>query len=240
VEVAENIATLDHITHGRLILGVAIGYREAELDTIGLTRKDRAPKLEESIEVMKRLWSGEEVTFAGRYVKLTKARMGFTPYQKPHPPIEMGAQSAGATKRAARITDGVFFGPQVAWTDIQGLAELYRQTRREAGHGAVGILGASRSLMVGKSKEDAAQTARQYLEKTFHMYRTWEMQESSGLENWTVHGSPKDCVETLLRARDEMGLNRVGFTIYSLPRSPQARIEYLQMIAEDIVGKVTM
>ena len=58
------------------------------------------------------------------------------------------------------------------------------------------------------------------------------------LEDWTVDGSPSDCVETILRARDEIGLNRIGFTIYSLPPSPQARIEYLQMIAEDIVGKV--
>jgi alkanesulfonate monooxygenase SsuD/methylene tetrahydromethanopterin reductase-like flavin-dependent oxidoreductase (luciferase family) len=248
VEVAENVATLDHITHGRLLLGVAIGYREKELETIGLSRRDRAPKLEESIQLMKQLWSGEEVTFQGKYVNVTKGRMGFTPYQKPHPPIEMGAQSEGATRRAARISDGVFFGPQVAWKDIEKLADVYRQERQEAGHAALGILGASRSLMVGKSKEDAAQTARQYLEKTFRMYRTWEMQESSmvplqlgfdrPLDDWTVHGSPQDCVETLLRARDEMGLNRIGFTIYSLPRAPQARIEYLQMIAEEIIRKV--
>ena len=252
VEVAENVATLDHITHGRLLLGVAIGYREKELETVGLGRKDRAPKLEESIHLLKQLWSGEEVTFQGKYAKVTKGRMGFTPYQKPHPPIEMGAQSEGATKRAARISDGVFFGPQVAWGDIRKLADVYRQARQEAGHADVGILGASRSLMVGKSKEDAAQTARQYLEKTFNMYRTWEMQEASPtstmvplqlgfdkpLDDWTVHGSPRDCVETLLRARDEVGLNRIGFTIYSLPRAPQARIEYLQMIAEEIVRKV--
>jgi hypothetical protein len=47
VHVAENVATLDHITHGRLDLGVAIGYREKELEAAGLTRKDRVPKLEE-------------------------------------------------------------------------------------------------------------------------------------------------------------------------------------------------
>jgi alkanesulfonate monooxygenase SsuD/methylene tetrahydromethanopterin reductase-like flavin-dependent oxidoreductase (luciferase family) len=248
VEVAENVATLDHITHGRLLLGVAIGYREKELETVGLGRKDRAPKLEESILLMKRLWAGEEVTFEGKYAKVTKGRMGFTPYQKPHPPIEVGAQSEAATKRAARITDGVFFGPQVSWQDVGRLAGVYRQARQETGQAELGILGASRSLMVGKSKEDAAETARQYLEKTFNMYRTWEMQESSmvplqlgfdrPLDDWTVHGSPQDCVETLLRARDEIGLNRVGVTIYSLPRSPQARIEYLQMIAEEIVRKV--
>jgi len=110
VETAENVATLDHITHGRLDVGVAIGYREKELEVAGLARKDRVAKLEESLALMKRLWAGEAVTFQGGYTKVTTGRMGFTPYQKPHPPLEMGAQSVGATQRAARITDGVFSG----------------------------------------------------------------------------------------------------------------------------------
>src|SRR5579883_291922 len=247
VDIAENVATLDHITHGRLILGMSIGYREQELAVAGLTRKDRVPKLEESVELMKRLWSGEEVTFEGKYTKVEKGRMGFTPYQKPHPLLEMGAQSEGATKRAARITDGVFFGPQAPWEYCAKLADLYRATRQELGKD-LGMLGASRSLMVAGSKEEARKTAEQYLEKTFNMYKTWSMQESNmaelqlssdiPLDDWAVHGSPADCVEKILYARDEPGLNRIGFTIYSLPRSPQARIEYLQMIAEDIVAKV--
>lgn len=59
------------------------------------------------------------------------------------------------------------------------------------------------------------------------------------LDDWTVYGSPAECVEALLRARDDIGLSGVGFTIYSLPPDPVARIEYLQMIAEDIVARVT-
>src|SRR5262247_2628559 len=108
VETAENVATLDHIAHGRLDVDVAIGYREKELETARLARKDRVAKLEESLTLMKRLWAGEEVTFEGDFTKVTAGRLGFTPYQKPHPPLEMGAQSVGATRRAARITDGVF------------------------------------------------------------------------------------------------------------------------------------
>src|SRR5436305_11645035 len=76
VDVAENVATLDHICHGRLDVGVAIGYREKELEAAGRTRRDRVPKLEESLLLMKLLWSGEAVTFRGRYVQLTVARMG--------------------------------------------------------------------------------------------------------------------------------------------------------------------
>jgi len=57
------------------------------------------------------------------------------------------------------------------------------------------------------------------------------------LDDWTINGSPRDCVETILRGCD-MGLDRIGFSIYSLPREPAARIEYLQMIAEQILRPV--
>jgi alkanesulfonate monooxygenase SsuD/methylene tetrahydromethanopterin reductase-like flavin-dependent oxidoreductase (luciferase family) len=248
VEVAENIATLDHLTHGRLTLGVAIGYRDEELQSVGLTRRDRVAKFEESLQVMKRLWAGEEVTFAGQYITLTGARMGFLPYQKPHPPIEFGAQSQGAVQRAARLADGVFLGPQVAWYDIQELVGVYKQARQEAGHRDMGMLGASRSLIVGRDKADAAARARDYLAKTFANYKRWRMQESTmvplqldfdvGLDAWTIHGSPQDCLDTIRWARDEIGLEYIGFTIYSLPTEVQARIDYLQMIAEEIVSKV--
>ena len=243
VEVAENVATLDHICHGRLDVGVAIGYREKELEAVGLARSDRTAKLEESIDVMKRLWTGQEVAFSGRYVKVA-GRMGFPPYQTPHPPLEMGAQSEGATRRAARITDGVFFGPQVAWRDVAKLAAVFREERASSGAGTPGFVGASRSLIVGADKAAAAAAAKSYLERTFTMYRTWEMQERSmvplqlgfeaSLDDWTVNGSPRDCVETIARAR-EMGLERIGFTIYSLPREARARIDYLQMIADDVL-----
>jgi len=247
VETAENIATLDHISHGRLDVGIAIGYRERELEAAGLARKDRAPKLEESLGLVKRLWSGETVTFHGVYTRVTEGRMGFTPYQTPHPPLEMGAQSEGATRRAARLTDGVFFGPQVAWRDIGKLAGVFREARVEAGAATPGSVGASRSLIVGASREAAAAAAREYLERTFAMYRAWEMQErtmaslqlsfDAPLEDWTVHGSPRDCVEVLERAM-AMRLDKIGFTIYSLPREVQARIDYMQMIAEEILRPV--
>jgi alkanesulfonate monooxygenase SsuD/methylene tetrahydromethanopterin reductase-like flavin-dependent oxidoreductase (luciferase family) len=245
VEVAENVATLDHISHGRVDVGVAIGYRETELATVGLGRKDRVPKLEESLRLMKLLWSGDEVDVKGAYTVAT-GRMGFRPYQTPHPPLEMGAQSVGAAQRAARLTDGVFFGPQVAWTDIERLAGVFRQTR-SAEHLPPGTVSASRSLIVGKDKAAAAAAAKAYLEKTFTMYRTWQMQEASmvelqlspetSLDAWTVNGSPADCVEAIHQA-GKRGLEGIGFTIYSLPREAQARIEYLQMIAEDILRPV--
>src|SRR2546427_1344021 len=85
---------------------------------------------------MKRLWRGEDVTFEGTYTKLTGARMGFTPCQRPHPPLEMGAQSTGATRRAARLVDAVFFGPQVSWADV-GPREDRKSTRLNSSHSQI-------------------------------------------------------------------------------------------------------
>jgi alkanesulfonate monooxygenase SsuD/methylene tetrahydromethanopterin reductase-like flavin-dependent oxidoreductase (luciferase family) len=248
VEVAENVATLDHISHGRLDVGVAIGYRELELGVAGLARSDRVPKLEESLDLMKRLWRGEEVTFKGRYTQVEGGRLGFVPHQKPHPPLEMGAQSEGATRRAARLTDGVFFGPQLGWSDVARFGAMFREERAAAGAATAGYVGASRSLIVGPTRQAAAAAARGHLEKTFTMYRRWRMQEptmgrlqldfEARLDDWTIHGSPRDCVETIERART-LGLDRIGFTIYSLPPDVRARIEHLQMIAEQIVAPVS-
>jgi alkanesulfonate monooxygenase SsuD/methylene tetrahydromethanopterin reductase-like flavin-dependent oxidoreductase (luciferase family) len=242
VDVAENVATLDHITHGRLDLGVAIGYRETELAAAGLGRKDRVPKLEESLALMKQLWRGEEVTFEGVYATVTGARLGLIPYQRPHPPLEMGAQSVGATRRAARLADAVFFGPQVAWADVKRLVTVYREAR--AAMKTPGVADASRSLILGASKEAARAAARTYLERTFAMYRGWQMQEpgmvelqlgfESSLDDWTINGSPAECREAIERAH-AMGLDGIGLTIYSLPREAAARIDYLAMIADELV-----
>jgi alkanesulfonate monooxygenase SsuD/methylene tetrahydromethanopterin reductase-like flavin-dependent oxidoreductase (luciferase family) len=202
----------------------------------------------EALTLIKRLWTEDDVTFTGNFFSVHAATCTIRPVQKPHPPIVMGCQSERATARAARLTDGVFFGPQVGWADIGKLADIYRQARAEAGQPTPGVLGASRALLLGKDQEDAARIGRAYLERTFANYRAWEMQEATmvplalsfdrPLQDWTVHGSTADCVETLLRAREETGLTDISFTMYNLPRELPARLEYLERVSAEILQKV--
>src|SRR5439155_24586397 len=162
----------------------------------GPGRKDRVPKLEGSLAGMKRLWAGEEVTYEGTYIRMAGARLGFGPCQRPHPPLGMGAQSVGATQRAARLVDAVFFGPQVAWADVEKLVSVYRGARGP--RATPGVAYASRSLIVGASKQAARAAARAHLERTFAMYRRRQTQEPTMLplqldldkrpHDWTVNG----------------------------------------------------
>ena len=65
MDVAYNVATLDHIAEGRLDLGIGLEYHPQELEPSGITRSDRVPKFEESVELLKKFWSGEPVLHRG-------------------------------------------------------------------------------------------------------------------------------------------------------------------------------
>src|SRR5579884_3208132 len=105
VELADMAATLDHITHGRFILGLGLGYREIEYKAFGLTRAMAPAIFDERLAVLKRLWSEEEITYQGHGFTLEKATCTLRPVQRPHPPIWIGANTEGAIRRAAMHGD---------------------------------------------------------------------------------------------------------------------------------------
>ena len=105
VEVAEQFATVDIICGGRLIFGVGIGPANASWEAFSLDPGHRVGRFEESLHLIKRLWTGEEVTHRGRHYSLHGARCTVNPLQTPHPPIWIGAMDPRAVRRAARLAD---------------------------------------------------------------------------------------------------------------------------------------
>ena len=161
VDLAEQTVTLDHISNGRFVLGVGIGYRIAELSAFGTNRRDRVSRFEESLELMKLLWSGEEVNFDGKHWQVQNAKLGLTPVQKPHPPIWVAAQSRGAVRRAAALADRVVLGPQPGWNDVGTLTRQYKEALDELGKDSAGRIGAHRSIAIaGTGKRPSPRPGR--------------------------------------------------------------------------------
>ncbi|NIO10409.1 MAG: LLM class flavin-dependent oxidoreductase [Deltaproteobacteria bacterium] len=246
LQVAEDAATLDHVSKGRFVLGVGLGYRDTELEAVGATRKDRVPRLTESIRLMKELWTGEEIDFEGKYWTVHKAKMGFVSLQKPHPPIWMACQSEGAVRRAARIANACYLAPQIGFNDLDKLISIYRDERARTNQDQ-GRITISRGVSFASSRQAAIQEAQEAAESSYRTYRTWNMQENamvkinidadSQVGDWAVAGGPDDCVEGFRRLADK-GVSYVNMTMLNLPKAFGARKDFLQRFADNVIRRV--
>src|SRR5262245_28870397 len=133
VQLAKSLATLDQLSGGRLIVGVGLGGRPELYPPMGLTPEHRVGRFTEGLEVMRRLWTEDRVTFRGRFWTLDGAAISPRPVQTPHPPLWFGGQHPEALRRAVRHGDG-FIGAGSASTDaFRAQVEHLRRFLAEAG-----------------------------------------------------------------------------------------------------------
>jgi probable F420-dependent oxidoreductase len=109
--VAKQAAEVDLLTRGRFRLGVGLGWNAVEYEALGTTFSNRGRRIEEQVELMRRLWTEQTVTYDGTYEHVTGAGLAPMPVQRPIP-IWFGGQSELAYQRIGRLADGWF--PQVA------------------------------------------------------------------------------------------------------------------------------
>jgi alkanesulfonate monooxygenase SsuD/methylene tetrahydromethanopterin reductase-like flavin-dependent oxidoreductase (luciferase family) len=128
VLLAEEIATLDVVTEGRLDFGVGLGYRKEEFDMLGIPHRERAPRLDEMLELLPLLWTQDEVTFSGRFWQLEGVRPHIRPVQDPHPPIWVGANAEPGVRRAGRFGDAYACPPKAS---VDEVARRFRIVQEE-------------------------------------------------------------------------------------------------------------
>lgn len=128
VVAAKQIATLDHMSGGRTLLGIGVGWMKEEFDAIGVPFDDRGRRTDEYIAVMRELWTADRPTFHGEFVNFDDT------YCRPQPaqasvPIIVGGDTKIAARRAGRLGDGYF----PARGAPQELLDLARRTAEEHG-----------------------------------------------------------------------------------------------------------
>ena len=106
IDIARRVSTLDTISGGRFDFGVGLGWYHKEFEFLGIPFNQRASRTDESLQVIKRLWTEPSVTHEGKYYKFSDFPLEPKPVQKPHPPIWIGGSSDAALRRTVRIGDG--------------------------------------------------------------------------------------------------------------------------------------
>ena len=147
---AKAVATLDVLSGGRVIVGVATGWLAEEFEMLGVPLRERGARMDEYLDVLHALWTEERVTFRGRFVRLDAAAFFPKPVQRPHPPIWIGGASAAAFARIARLGAGWIAPPPrdlaALAADVARLRGLVETRGRDPASIAIASGGGARSV----------------------------------------------------------------------------------------------
>ena len=133
VHLAKSLSSLDHLSGGRLDVGVGLGGNPRIYPAFGISPERRAARFAESIRVMKQLWTEPRVTFRGDFWQLDNASMEPKPLQKPHPPIWFGAHHPNALRRAVELGDAFMGAGSLATSGFADEMKLLRGMLEDAG-----------------------------------------------------------------------------------------------------------
>jgi probable F420-dependent oxidoreductase len=142
IVLAKELAGIDVLSKGRLLVGVGVGYVEGEFEALGIPYAERGPRTTEHIEVLRTLWTQEKPAFDGRFTSFSGIQSRPLPVQKPHPPIHVGGMSPPALRRAVAQGNGWYgFFQDLSATArmLEALAVTARQIERPAALGRLEI-----------------------------------------------------------------------------------------------------
>ena len=168
IDIAEQVAMVDELSDGRVMLGVAIGYRPYEFEQQGLVYKERVSRFEEGIAVLRAAWSDEPVHFEGRHFTVRGANVTPKPVQQDGPPIFIGAQVDAAIDRAARLGDGWLTDNIESAAMLAPKIARFREQSRAAGRAGTVVL--NRKMGIDRDK---GRLEREWLPPILDVYREY-------------------------------------------------------------------
>lgn len=225
VALAKQLSSMDQLSGGRLLMGMASGWYKREFDAMGIPFEKRGKIMDENLDLVRRLWT--EVSVTGQYTNYapSKAVMYPKPVQE-HVPILIGGYAERVLKRAAEVGDGwltYFYTPEgfaKSWTKIQNFA-------KEAGKDPDKLLNASQlPIMIGPSKEAVKDEMMDWLNKE------WDFPEHSDCtRDSAIMGSVDECVAQL-KQHQAVGVQKIIFVPYKY------RMDQIEIIAKEIIPRL--
>ncbi len=223
---AKTLATLDHISRGRLVLGMAAGWYEREFEACGIPFRKRGAIFVQHVQILKRLWTEEHVDGTVDGYTFQRAAMLPKPVQRPRPPMLFGGYVDAVLRRIVRHGDG--------WLTYFYTAESFRKTWRkildlaaEQGRDPGELRNAHQlPIYVARSYEEADRGIREFIGQYFDV-APW----SESTADSAIRGTPEQCAEQLA-AHIDAGLEHIVFVPY------QYSLDQLDVIARDIIPRL--
>lgn len=126
ITTAKTVATLDHFSNGRVLLGIGAGWNREEMENHGTAYVSRFRKMEEQMQALQRIWTQDEAQFHGHYVDFDPIWSWPKPKQQPHPPLILGGETDHTLKRIVQYGDGWLPRAREPQRVLDGMAQLER------------------------------------------------------------------------------------------------------------------
>jgi alkanesulfonate monooxygenase SsuD/methylene tetrahydromethanopterin reductase-like flavin-dependent oxidoreductase (luciferase family) len=239
IHVAERMANLDRLTDGRTMFGLAVGYRERELESFGVPMDKRGSWFAETVEVLKRLLRGDRFDHAGDAYSFEDGFIAPTPVQEPHPPLLGGGGGSVALKRAAYRCDG-FTASSDPPGQLTETLEQYRTTVDEAGGDPTE---ATVAVMLNGYVAESTETARDALDPSLFdlldKYAEWgnphaERPSWEDVADEIVAGPPAQVTERLA-AYEELGVDHVFFRLQFPGMNQETALAGIEQLGTEVL-----
>jgi alkanesulfonate monooxygenase SsuD/methylene tetrahydromethanopterin reductase-like flavin-dependent oxidoreductase (luciferase family) len=247
VDFAEQLATLDVISGGRLIVGVGLGYRDAENAALGLDPRRRVGRFVEALQVVERLWSGEPVSHRGPHFTLNDVRISMPPAQRPRPPIWLAANTDPGVIRAARLGDAWLMNPHTTGAALQRQLAVFHDTRRAAGRPAAREVPLIRECCVAPTVAEALAAGGPFLDAKYGAYRSWEQDKAlPDDDQWSARfdelardrfllGDPGRVREEIERYRAQLGITTLIVRVQWPGMAQEAVLRSIRLLGEQVL-----
>lgn len=249
VEIAEQIGTLSHLVDG-IQVGVGAGYIDHEFRNFGVPKSTRVGRLIESIEVLNRLWTEENVSYDGEFYSLEDATISARPETKPE--LWYGAHAPVAVRRAARIADRWITVPQNTLSELAERKTEYDEIRADTDKPtSVPML---REGYVAPTTEEAFDRSIDSFQHKYSKYLERELGESSleitedsvtsregfeeYVENRFVIGSPEEICAQIEQYDDELDLSHFLFRVRRPGMDHQDAIDAIELFGDEVIPNV--
>ena len=133
VVLAKSLTTVDHVSEGRLDVGLGLGWMPEEYEAVGATFQARGSRLDDFLCCLKAVWADEVVEYNGDFYRVPPSRIEPKPLQHPHPPLLLGGTAERALVRAGRLADGWVSGSQAELSSIHRSIDVIAAAAQQAG-----------------------------------------------------------------------------------------------------------
>lgn len=251
VQIAEELATLDVLCDGRLIAGFGRGYREEEFQAFGIAEGSRLSRFLEALELVKRLWTEESVSFDGEHFQLKDATAGVKPLQVGGPPVVIAASGDKMVARAAQLADGWSAAGHSTLDTLMKQVPVYKRALEQAGkpfpppHYRMMM-----ETYVARTTEQARATALPFVAQKYAGYASWGQDdelpegetfampvEQLAAGRFNI-GSVEEVVERIKQYRDGMELSEMGVRLYWGGMPHRDLLSAIELMGEHVLPQV--